>query len=305
MLKLSSRIQLSPQLYRLTFCKSTSNRINNTTMATSLIVKSRHLSFNLNIARTFSNRSHSALYSTARSDKLKTVATGPGLKEFLIAGKNIPSTAADNNSVSVPYLESSQLNGNGRKVFFEVYGCQMNSNDGEVVYSVLKSSGYVKVDNIDEADVVLLVTCSIRDRAETKVSWSGTIRATSSYLHRFHIALQIWNRLDHITAMKKKRSPNKGAFQIGILGCMAERLKTKLLEKEQLVDVGELILVLFFVVQRLTLHLPIVQLLAQTATKIFHDCWRWLETVKGPLMFYYLWKKHMQMSCLYDWMKVQ
>ena len=51
---------------------------------------------------------------------------------------------------------------------------------------------------------------------------------------------QIWNRLDHITAMKKKRSAKKGVFQIGILGCMAERLKTQLLEKEQLVDVGKI-----------------------------------------------------------------
>lgn len=98
-------------------------------------------------------------------DKLKTA--GPGLKEFLIAGKNLPLAEADS---TIPYLLPNQFNGNGRKVFFEIYGCQMNSNDGEVVYSVLKSSGYTKVDRIDEADVVLMVTCSIRDRAETKVS---------------------------------------------------------------------------------------------------------------------------------------
>lgn len=53
---------------------------------------------------------------------------------------------------------------------------------------------------------------------------------------------QIWERLKHITAMKKKRSVKKGPLQIGILGCMAERLKTKLLEKEQLVDVGKSII---------------------------------------------------------------
>lgn len=148
-----SRIQLSPKLC-LTFCKSNNYRTN--MMATSFLFKRRHLSLNLNFL---------AVYSTL-SDKLKTVATGPSLKEFLIAGKKLPPAEPVN---TIPYLLSNQFNGNGRKVFFEIYGCQMNSNDGEVVYSVLKSSGYTKVNCIDEADVVLLVTCSIRDRAETKV----------------------------------------------------------------------------------------------------------------------------------------
>lgn len=140
-------------------------------VATSLLAKSRHLIFNLNIARNCLSLQHSARYSTRPnlSGKLKTVADGPGLKEFLIAGKNIPAVV-DDSCVHIPYLPSNQFNGNGRKVFFEIYGCQMNSNDGEVVLSVLKSSGYNKVDNIDEADVILLVTCSIRDNAEIKVS---------------------------------------------------------------------------------------------------------------------------------------
>lgn len=168
MIKLSSRIHMSPQVY-LTFGK---NGINNIMMATSLLAKSRHLTFNLNIARNFLSLQHSARYSTRStlSGKLKTVADGPGLKEFLVAGKNIPTVLDDSNVHDVPYLPSSQFNGNGRNVFFEIYGCQMNSNDGEVVHAVLKSSGYNKVDSIDEADVVLLVTCSIRDHAETKVS---------------------------------------------------------------------------------------------------------------------------------------
>lgn len=167
MIKLSSQIQLS-QVY-LTFGKSTNNPIINytTVMATSFLAKSRHLSFNLNASRNFLNLRHSVRHSTLPDKLQKTVANGPGLKEFLIAGKNISNAALDHNSI--PYLVSSQYDGNGRKVFFEIYGCQMNSNDAEVVYAVLKSSGYVKVDSIDEADVVLLVTCSIRDRAETKV----------------------------------------------------------------------------------------------------------------------------------------
>lgn len=110
----------------------------------------------------------SVRYSTLPK-KLKDVTTGPGLKEFLVAGKNLPKLT-DELENSVPYLEPSQLNGNGRKVFFEIYGCQMNANDGEVVYSVLKSSGYEKVESITDADVVLVVTCSIRDNAENRVS---------------------------------------------------------------------------------------------------------------------------------------
>ncbi len=138
-------------------------------MATSLLARSRHLSFNLNIARNILNLRRSARFSTL-PDKLQAVAVGPGLKEFLIAGKNIPLPIDETEVNSVPYLTSNHYNGNGRKVFFEIYGCQMNSNDGEVVYAVLKSSGYIKVDSIDQADVVLLVTCSIRDHAEAKVS---------------------------------------------------------------------------------------------------------------------------------------
>ncbi|KAJ6645888.1 CDK5RAP1-like protein [Pseudolycoriella hygida] len=206
-MKLPSRIQLSPHIY-LTVFKLTNN--NTTMMATSFPNISRLLSFNLNFRR---NLSILGPLCSTRKKKLQTdITSGPGLKEFLVAGKNIPKIELDN---SIPYLKSSQFNGNGRRVFFEIYGCQMNSNDAEVVYSVLKSSGYTKADRIEEADVVLLVTCSIRDRAETK----------------------IWHRLDHLTAIKRKRSSKKGPFQIGILGCMAERLKTKLLEKEQLVDI--------------------------------------------------------------------
>lgn len=185
-------------------------------MATSLLAKGLHLSVSLTPRIFFKLRPfwHTVRCSTTVPEKLKaTVTNGPGLKEFLIAGKNLAAVEPLDNTV--PYLSSNQYDGNGRKVFFEIYGCQMNSNDGEVVNAVLKSSNYVTVDNIDQADVVLLVTCSVRDNAEQK----------------------IWNRLEHITGMKKKRAKRKGPLQIGILGCMAERLKTKLLEKEQLVDV--------------------------------------------------------------------
>lgn len=99
---------------------------------------------------------------------------GPGLKEFLIAGKN--SLIAQPNHImpenTIPYLNELDYDGNGRKVFFEVYGCQMNVNDTEIVWSILKENGYCKVDSADAADVVLLMTCAIREKAESKVPFN-------------------------------------------------------------------------------------------------------------------------------------
>lgn len=98
---------------------------------------------------------------------------GPGLKEFLIAGKN--SFVAQANPIApenaIPYLEEIDYSGHGRKVFFEVYGCQMNVNDTEIVWSILKDSGFEKVNSSEAADVVLLMTCAIREKAESKVCW--------------------------------------------------------------------------------------------------------------------------------------
>lgn len=168
MIKIFLPIQLSPQV--LTFTSKT--------MATSILSKSRQLSLNLKYLNILSTLRYSST-STLPADKFKN---GPGLKDFLIAGKNLPSaTSLNHNIESVPYLQNSEFHGNGRKVFFEIYGCQMNMNDGEVVYSVLKSSGYTKVNTIDEADVVLLLTCSIREGAETKVCSTMFLLAGSYY----------------------------------------------------------------------------------------------------------------------------
>lgn len=97
-----------------------------------------------------------------------------------------------------------------KKMYIESYGCQMNFADSEIVASVLNKEGYSTTDNIDEAEVVFLNTCSIRDNAE----------------------LTIKKRLQHIKGNKRKNPDLK----VGILGCMAERLKSKLLEEEKLVD---------------------------------------------------------------------
>lgn len=97
-----------------------------------------------------------------------------------------------------------------KKLYLESYGCQMNFSDSEVVASILAQDGYQTTRNIEEADVILLNTCSIRDNAEQRVR----------------------NRLTEFK-IKKDRNPE---LVVGILGCMAERLKKNLLDEEKLVD---------------------------------------------------------------------
>ncbi|TXH28967.1 MAG: tRNA (N6-isopentenyl adenosine(37)-C2)-methylthiotransferase MiaB, partial [Cyclobacteriaceae bacterium] len=109
------------------------------------------------------------------------------------------------------YQTSKDSNtGKSRKLYIESYGCQMNFSDSEIVASVLQKDGFDTTSDINEADVVFLNTCSIREKAEQ------TVR----------------NRRNHINGFKKK----KPELLVGILGCMAERLKTKLLEEEKIVD---------------------------------------------------------------------
>ena len=95
------------------------------------------------------------------------------------------------------------------KVYIETYGCQMNVNDSEVILSIFQDAGYVLTESIEEADVILANTCSIRDNAEQR----------------------IWGRIDQFKIQKKKRP----GVVIGIVGCMAERLKDKLLEAVDIV----------------------------------------------------------------------
>ncbi|XP_055383315.1 CDK5RAP1-like protein [Condylostylus longicornis] len=150
-------------------------------------------------------------------EKLENIKHGPGLKEFLIVGKNFPVVNTNNQlkDNSIPYIDPQEYSGKGRKVYFEVYGCQMNVNDTEIIWSILNKNDYEKCNDVKIADVILIVTCSIREGAEKK----------------------IWNRLKHLQAIKNNRSVKKGPLQIGILGCMAERLKTEVLEKEKWVDI--------------------------------------------------------------------
>jgi tRNA-2-methylthio-N6-dimethylallyladenosine synthase len=108
-------------------------------------------------------------------------------------------------------IELTNQGGDGKKkLYLESYGCQMNFSDSEVVASILAQDGYETTRNMDEADVILLNTCSIRENAEQRVR----------------------NRLTEFK-IKKENNPE---LVVGILGCMAERLKKNLLEEEKLVD---------------------------------------------------------------------
>jgi len=108
-------------------------------------------------------------------------------------------------------LITEPINGNGKKLFIESYGCQMNLNDSEIVASILTNEGFNTTQILEEADLVLVNTCSIREKAEQ------TIR----------------KRLQKYNAVKKDSNKK---MKIGVLGCMAERLKTKFLEEEKMVD---------------------------------------------------------------------
>lgn len=153
----------------------------------------------------------------ARATFLERIERGPGLQDFFAVkpAMRLKFNEEEPVDTSVPYLNAVDFNGQGRKVHFEVYGCQMNTNDTEVVWSILQKDGYLRCEEPEQADVIMLVTCAVRDGAEQR----------------------IWNRLKHLRAMKSKRSPRRHPLQLTLLGCMAERLKERLLEQEQCVDV--------------------------------------------------------------------
>ena len=98
-----------------------------------------------------------------------------------------------------------------KKFYIETYGCQMNFADTEIVNSILLDDGMTAVQDAESADVILVNTCSIRENAETKV----------------------WNRLKEFRTLKK----NKEDLTVGVLGCMAERIKDRIIEEEHLVDI--------------------------------------------------------------------
>ncbi|RPH86571.1 MAG: tRNA (N6-isopentenyl adenosine(37)-C2)-methylthiotransferase MiaB, partial [Chroococcales cyanobacterium metabat2.561] len=116
------------------------------------------------------------------------------------------------------------------RLFIETFGCQMNFSDSEIVASIMTGEGYTVCRRAEEADLIFINTCSIRDNAEMRVR----------------------KRLRELKGLKKKRPE----LTIGILGCMAERLKEKLLDEELVVDL----------IAGPDSYRELPQLLAQTAT---------------------------------------
>src|SRR5688572_10845021 len=117
---------------------------------------------------------------------------------------------SEERSCEVARISPEANSGQSRKLYIESYGCQMNFSDSEIVASILKKEGFDTTSDVTRADVILLNTCSIREKAEQ------TVRS----------------RLSFINSLKKN---NPGPL-VGVLGCMAERLKSKLLEEEKIVD---------------------------------------------------------------------
>jgi tRNA-2-methylthio-N6-dimethylallyladenosine synthase len=133
---------------------------------------------------------------------------GTELMENLIS--DIDILKSEERSCEVARISPETNSGQSRKLYIESYGCQMNFSDSEIVASILKKEGFDTTSDVYRADVILLNTCSIREKAEQ------TVRS----------------RLSFINSLKK----NNPGLLVGVLGCMAERLKSKLLEEEKIVD---------------------------------------------------------------------
>lgn len=119
--------------------------------------------------------------------------------------------AADKEPVDLPRTSEDELAVGKKRLYIESYGCQMNFADSEIVAAVMRNAGFATTSSAEEADLIFLNTCAIRDNAEQKVR----------------------HRLKHLTGLKRQ----KPSLLVGMLGCMAERLKTKLLEEEKVVDI--------------------------------------------------------------------
>jgi len=132
----------------------------------------------------------------------------PKIPEKMLQDLEILTPAAKENP-EVPHV-TAEMNLPGRKLYIESYGCQMNFADSEIVTSILQEQGFTTTSDYEQADLIFLNTCSIRENAEQKVR----------------------NRLQQLQHVKKKHPDTI----IGVLGCMAERLKTRLLEEEKMVD---------------------------------------------------------------------
>lgn len=161
----------------------------------------------------------------------RTPADGKTLADFVPSndGEAAPADAGETSQVCPMdvfpenrTIAAAQLQ--RRAVFVQTMGCQMNVSDSEVVLSILHAAGYDRTPVLTEADVVLINTCAIREGAEKRIwSWLGNVR---HILYGGNLSAAQWRR----------KRPNERRPVVGVLGCMAERLKGQLLDSEKLVD---------------------------------------------------------------------
>eukprot|EP00898_Chlorokybus_atmophyticus_P006917 jgi/Chlat1/7226/Chrsp57S00539 len=165
--------------------------------------------------------------SAASASSASSLKAGPGLKDFLqkAATERLRQSACEDDastSTSTSAVDDVGIKVGGKRVYIETYGCQMNESDTEVVLSVLAREGYERTREPENAHAILINTCAIRESAESK----------------------IWQRLGFFKNMKRDRRAHQHQLQhspvlpvVGVLGCMAERLKERLLETHKLVDI--------------------------------------------------------------------
>lgn len=152
----------------------------------------------------------------------RALKDGPSLKDFLRRPPSAPVGSASPSGTAGPNDPAPRFAGDEaedlapvpKKVFVETYGCQMNTADTETVLAIMAGAGYVPTERMDDADAIFINTCSVRDNAEQRVR----------------------GRLGDFKAEKRRRGRANPPI-VGVLGCMAERLKKEILETHQFVDV--------------------------------------------------------------------
>ncbi|XP_048230286.1 CDK5RAP1-like protein isoform X2 [Ricinus communis] len=176
----------------------------------------RRKSFSLNVSREFSQSNHSFSNNNSKD--------GPAFQHFLAqASLSASLTESPQTAQALEVPLDTEIPVRGR-IYHETYGCQMNINDMEIVLSIMKDAGYREVVDVPEsAEIIFINTCAIRDNAEQKV----------------------WQRLNYFWFLKRHwksnvtigRSQSLSPPKVVVLGCMAERLKDKILDADKMVDV--------------------------------------------------------------------
>lgn len=158
----------------------------------------------LYIKTCFYENNHADTLSVYLKDQLILQAVTSTLNQQGVNLEKVMNESLQGQAMDMPKEDAS------KRLYLESYGCAMNFSDSEIVTSILHKEGYTTTQNVEESNLILINTCSIRENAETKI----------------RRRLQQFNQI-------KKQNPG---LVIGVLGCMAERLKSKLLEEEHLVD---------------------------------------------------------------------